>query len=88
MLQQQLWRAGHVQKKLLTGSRRGVNGTRIPQCGLQGYTGVTICGRHPVSIDLSAEVGKKTLHFGLPKLGDRPPAGELIAPLYHSLLLL
>ena len=34
-----------------TGSKRGVNGTRLRQWGLQGYT--------PVSIDPSGEEGKK-----------------------------
>ena len=28
----------------------------------------------------------RNLHFDPRKLGDRPPTGELIAPLYHSLL--
>ena len=30
----------------------------------------------------------RNLRFDPPTLGDRPPTGELIAPLYHSLLLL
>ena len=40
MLQQQWWRTGYVQEKLLTGSRRGVNGTRLRHWGLQGYSQV------------------------------------------------
>ena len=31
---------------------------------------------------------RRNLHFDPPKLGDRSPTGELVAPLYHSLLLL
>ena len=31
---------------------------------------------------------RRDLYFDPPKLGDRPPTSELIAPLYHSLLLL
>ena len=31
---------------------------------------------------------RRNLHFDPPKLGGRPPTGELIAPLYHSLILL
>ena len=31
MLQQQWWRTGRVQKKLLAGSRRGANGTWLRQ---------------------------------------------------------
>ena len=31
---------------------------------------------------------RRNLHSDPPKLGDRPPTSELIAPLYHSLLLL
>ena len=31
---------------------------------------------------------RRNVHFDPPNLGDRPSTGELIAPLYHSLLLL
>ena len=31
---------------------------------------------------------RRNLHFDPPQLGHRPPTGELITPLYHSLLLL
>ena len=30
---------------------------------------------------------KRNLPFDPPKLGDRPPTSELIAPLYHPLLI-
>ena len=42
-----------------------------------GCTGIHKCGRYPVSIDLSAEEGKKELTFDPSRLGDRPPTGEL-----------
>ena len=77
---------GHVQKKLLTGSRRGVNGTRLRQWWLEGYTQVWQIPGTYRSIGLGGK--ENNLHFDPPKLGNRPPRGELIAPLYHSLLLL
>ena len=54
------YRTWHVQKKLLTtDNRRGVNGTRLRQWGLKGYTQVGVADTRYLSIDLSAEVGKK-----------------------------
>ena len=53
-----------------------------------GCKGIRENGRYPVPIDLSAEEARRNLHFDAPKHGDRSPACELIAPLYHSLLLL
>ena len=62
-----------------TGSKRGVNGTRLRQWGLQGYT--------PVSIDPSGEEGKKGPISLSPQARRPSSTGELIAPLYHSLLM-
>ena len=50
--------------------------------------GISRCGRCPASIDQYAEEGKKEPNFfHPPKLDDPPPTSELMAPLYHSLLL-
>ena len=68
-----------------TGSRRVFNGTMRRQRLLQGYTQVwQIPGIHR-SICWGGQ--QITYTFDPPKLGDRSPTGELIAPLYHSLLL-
>ena len=50
------------------------------------YTGVA--DTRYLSIYLLRRVRRNHLHFDPPKLGDRPPTGELIAPSYHSILLL
>ena len=61
MLEQQWWRTGHVQKKLLTGSSRGV---MVPGSVSGGCRGIhRWCGRYPVSIDQSAEEGIKQHKF-------------------------
>ena len=57
--QQQLWRTGLVQKKLLTGSRRGVNGTRLAVGVARAYVADT----RYLSIVLSAEEGKNEPTF-------------------------
>ena len=69
-----------------TGSKCGVKGTgRRQKC--VSCKGIDGCGRHPVSICVSVEEGKKKLLFDSSKLGNRPPTGELIVPLTHLLLL-
>ena len=80
--------SGDVQDMLRRDcSRRGVNGTRLRRWGLQGYTQVCVADTRYLSIYLVRRA-RRNLDFYPPKLGDRPPTGELIAPLYHSLLLL
>ena len=62
MLQQQWWRTVHVQKKLLTGLVAG-EVSMAPGSVSGGWKGIHRCGRYPVSIDLSAEEGKKEPTF-------------------------
>ena len=53
-----------------------------------GCKGIHRCGRYPVFSIYLLRRTRGNLLFDPPKLGDHPPTGELIAPLYHSLLLL
>ena len=57
-----------------------------PRTVTRVYTGR--CGRYPVFIYLSAEEARRNLLFDPPMLCDRPPRGELIDLLYHTLPLL
>ena len=85
MLQQQRWRTGHVQRKVLTGSRRGSMAPGFVSVVGTVYT--SVADTRYLSIYLLRRA-RRNVHFDPPNLGDRPSTGELIAPLYHSLLLL
>ena len=85
MLQQQWRRTGHVQNKLLTGSGRGVNGTRLRQWGLQGYTQVWQIPGIYRSINLLMRA-RRNLHFDPPSLATvHLRASSHVDPSYHSL---
>ena len=63
MQQQQWWRTGHVQKKLLQLQQVAGEVSMAPGFVSRGCKGIHRCGRYPVSIDLSAEEGKKEPTF-------------------------
>ena len=76
---QRWWRTGHVQKTLLTGRRRGVNGTGLRQWGMQGYTQDLrgLADTSYLSIYLLRRA-RRSLHLYPPKHGDRPHTAEFI----------